>query len=62
MDAFERLKQMVNDPGLAEDVRKAEGGNRTAGTRARGLMQDIKNLAQEVREKILETRNAGKPE
>jgi hypothetical protein len=53
---------MVNDPGLAEDVRKAEGGNRTAGTRARGLMQDVKNLAQEVREKILETRNAGKPE
>lgn len=38
---------------------KAEGGNKAAGTRARQLMQDIKNAAQEVREKILELRDAG---
>lgn len=36
---------------------KAEGGNKAAGTRARQLMQDIKNAAQEVREKILELRD-----
>lgn len=57
MEAFERLKKMIAE--AEEDVRKAEGGNKAAGTRARQTMQDIKNAAQEVREKILELRNAG---
>ncbi|MDX2131804.1 MAG: histone H1 [Planctomycetota bacterium] len=57
MDAFERLKKIVLE--AEEDVKKAEGGNKAAGTRARQLMQDVKTTAQEVREKILELRDAG---
>ncbi len=59
MEAFERLKKMVTE--AEDDIVKAEGGNKAAGTRARQSMQDIKNAAQEVREKILELRNAGQP-
>lgn len=54
MEAFERLKKLIAE--AEEDVKKAEGGNKAAGTRARQLMQDVKNGAQEVREKILELR------
>lgn len=57
MEAFERLKKMVAE--AEEDLKKVEGGNKAAGTRVRQMMQDIKNGAQEVREKILELRNAG---
>ena len=48
------MKKLITES--EEDVKKAEGGNKAAGTRARQLMQDIKNAAQEVREKILELR------
>jgi hypothetical protein len=54
VEAFERLKQMITQ--AEEDVRKAEGGNKAAGTRARQAMQDIKNAAQEVRQAILSAR------
>jgi hypothetical protein len=57
MEAYERLKKLVAE--AEEDIRKAEGGNKAAGTRARQTMQDIKAAAQEIREKILELRNAG---
>jgi hypothetical protein len=57
MEAFDRLKKLVLD--AEEDLKKAEGGNKAAGTRVRGLMQDIKAVAQEIREKILEIRDAG---
>ena len=59
MEAFERIKKLIAD--VDEDVKKAEGGNKAAGTRVRQVMQDIKNAAQEVREKVLELRNAGEP-
>ena len=51
---FEQLKQMVLES--EDDVAKAVGGNKAAGTRARKKMQDIKSAAQEVRKKILEGR------
>ena len=57
MEAFERLKQLVTT--AEDDVRKAEGGNKAAGTRARQSMQDIKNAAQEVRQAILSARSGG---
>ena len=57
MEAYERLKQLVTSAD--EDIRKAEGGNKAAGTRARQIMQDVKNAAQEVREAILAARDAG---
>ncbi|MEK6644309.1 MAG: histone H1 [Planctomycetota bacterium] len=56
MQEYENLKKMVE--ATAEDVAKAEGGNKAAGTRVRKAMQDIKNAAQAVRKKILEVRSA----
>ena len=51
---FEQLKSMILE--AEDDVAKAVGGNKAAGTRARKKMQDIKSAAQEVRKKILEGR------
>ncbi|GIW75344.1 MAG: hypothetical protein KatS3mg104_0407 [Phycisphaerae bacterium] len=51
---WETLKRLVAE--AEEDVAKAAGGNKAAGTRARKKMQDIKAAAQEVRKKILEGR------
>ena len=54
MEAYERLKQLVTS--AEEDIQKAQGGNKAAGTRARQIMQQIKNAAQEVRQAILTAR------
>lgn len=59
MQAYETLKQLV--ASAEEDIRKAEGGNKAAGTRARQIMQDIKNAAQEVRQAILNARGGETP-
>lgn len=56
MREFDELKRIVEQ--AEDDVAKAEGGNKAAGTRVRKAMQDIKNAAQDVRKKILETRSA----
>jgi len=56
MEAYEILKRLVES--AAEDVAKAEGGNKAAGTRVRKIMQDVKNAAQDVRKKILEVRSS----
>lgn len=56
MQEYDQLRQMVEE--AAEDVAKAEGGNKAAGTRVRKKMQEIKNAAQEVRKKILEVRSS----
>ena len=55
MQEYEQLKELVDN--VAEDVDKATGGNKAAGTRVRKAMQDIKSIAQEVRKKILEVRS-----
>jgi ribosomal protein S17E len=54
MQEYETLKKLVEE--AADDVSKAEGGNKAAGTRVRKKMQDIKAAAQSVRQKILEGR------
>ncbi len=54
MIEYDMLKKMVAE--VEEDVIKAEGGNKAAGTRVRKSMQEIKAQAQEVRVKVLETR------
>lgn len=41
------------------DVEKAEEGNKAATSRVRKSMQDIKNLAQEIRKEMLELRDSG---
>ncbi len=59
MEAYDRLVKLVED--IAEEVRKAEGGNKAAGTRVRKAMQDVKQAAQEVRVGILDARGDGTP-
>jgi len=59
MQEYERLRQLVEE--AADDVRKATGGNKAAGTRVRKSMQDIKDAAQTVRKKILEVRSEQQP-
>ena len=41
MEEYENLKQIIES--AADDVQKAQGGNKAAGTRVRKTMQDIKN-------------------
>lgn len=54
MQEFEELKKFVTD--VEQDIAKAEGGNRAAGTRVRKAMQDIKAAAQAIRQRVLESR------
>ncbi len=54
MEAYDRLVKLVGD--IAEEVSKAEGGNKAAGTRVRKAMQDVKKAAQDVRVGMLESR------
>jgi hypothetical protein len=46
--------------GVNDDVKKFDGGNKSAGTRVRKAMQDIKVIAQEIRETVSEIKNAEK--
>ncbi len=54
MEQYELLKRLVAE--VEEDVRKAVGGNKAAGTRVRKKMQEIKAAAQAVRTQILDSR------
>jgi len=53
---YETLKRLIAE--VEDDIQKAEGGNKAAGTRVRKTMQDIKNAAQDVRKKVLEFRDS----
>ena len=57
MEAYDRLRRLVED--VEEEIRKAEGGNKAAGTRVRKVMQEVKQAAQDVRVGILEARAPG---
>ena len=59
MQEYDTLKRLVDE--AADDVSKAHGGNKAAGTRVRKKMQEIKSAAQEVRKKILEGREGETP-
>jgi len=54
MQEYEELKSMVAE--IETDINKAEGGNKAAGTRVRKQMQQIKQAAQIVRNRVLEIR------
>jgi len=56
MQEYEAMKQLVAE--IEDDIVKAEGGNKAAGTRVRKFMQEIKQAAQSIRTKILEQRSA----
>ena len=55
---YDRLVSVVQ--AAREDVEKAEAGNKAATSRVRKAMQDIKNIAQDIRKEMLEVRDAGK--
>ena len=57
MDSLEKMQQLIDS--CKEDYHKAKGGNKAAGTRVRKAMQDIKNLAQDIRKEMLEDRTEG---
>lgn len=59
MEAYERLCKLVKD--CEEDVKKAAGGNKAAGTRVRKMMQDVRKAAQDLRGAILEARDSEAP-
>lgn len=54
LETYESLKNAV--AAVEDDLKKAAGGNRAAGTRVRKQMQDIKNIAQDLRKRVLEGR------
>ena len=56
LETYEALKNLV--ASVEDDLRKAAGGNKAAGTRVRKAMQDVKNVAQELRKKVLESRES----
>jgi len=58
MKRFEELKSMVDS--LEGDFEKFyDKGNNAAGTRVRKGMQDLKNLAQEIRLEVQDIKNKG---
>jgi hypothetical protein len=56
MEAYERMKKLIAE--CDEDIRKAIGGNKAAGTRVRKTMQEIKECAQSGRQGGLNLRDA----
>lgn len=56
MKRFDELKNLVN--GLEGDFEKFyDKGNNAAGTRVRKGMQEMKNLAQEIRKEVQAKKN-----
>lgn len=54
VDEFDTLEKMLAEG--KQDWLKWKGGNKTAGTRVRKLMQEVKAQAQAIREKVLDSR------
>ena len=54
LDTYDQLRGLVDS--IDDDVRRAAGGNKAAGTRVRKQMQEVKNIAQALRVKVLEQR------
>jgi hypothetical protein len=59
MEKFNQLKELVN-AAEADAAKFFENGNGAAGTRVRKTMQDLKNLAQEIRNEVTEIKNKAK--
>jgi hypothetical protein len=58
METLEKIKSLTEE--LSMDAAKFFKGNKSAGTRARKLAQDVKALLQTLRTEILEERNKTK--
>ncbi|MGE3181559.1 MAG: histone H1 [Phycisphaerae bacterium] len=59
MEEYDQLKKIIEE--VDDDISKALGGNKAAGTRVRKAMQDVKNVAQEIRKRVLEIRSDDQP-
>lgn len=57
LETYEQIKALIGD--MEDDIRKAAGGNKAAGTRVRKQMQDLKGLSQQMRTRVLENREGG---
>lgn len=58
MSKFSEVSELVNS--LKEDFEKFyDKGNSAAGTRVRKGMQDLKNMAQDIRKEVQDKKNAG---
>ena len=56
MEKFEKIKALIAE--AEADVEKFyEKGNKSAGTRIRKAMLDLKKLAQEMRQDVQDTKN-----
>jgi hypothetical protein len=53
---FENIKKTIAE--VEGDVNKFYGGNNAAGSRVRKAMQDLRNMAQDLRKDVLETKNS----
>jgi len=53
---FETIKQTIAE--AEADVQKFTSGNNAAGSRVRKAMQDLKNLAQDLRKEVLDIKNS----
>ncbi|MEJ2901673.1 histone H1 [Pedobacter panaciterrae] len=59
MEKFAKVKEVL--ASVEADAEKFyNGGNNAAGTRVRKAMQDLKNLAQEIRAEVTEKKNSAK--
>ena len=54
LDTYDKLRELV--AAIEDDVKKASGGNKAAGTRVRKQLQEVKNLSQDLRKQVLENR------
>jgi hypothetical protein len=52
--SFGKLKAMID--GAADDYVKALSGNKSAGVRVRGILQDAKLLAHSIKKELLAVR------
>jgi len=59
MEKFAKVKEVL--ASVEVDAEKFyNAGNSAAGTRVRKAMQDLKNLAQEIRAEVTEKKNSAK--
>ena len=56
MKNVEKIQEVLTE--LQNDVEKFTNGNKSAGTRIRKAMQEIKGLAQEVRSEVQTIKNS----
>jgi len=59
MENYNKVKQLILD-SEADFTAFYEKGNKAAGTRVRNAMQQLKTLAQEIRQDVTEKKNEEK--